>query len=70
MGAVLSLYPAVVIGNAVSHVVAIEDGFAYRDGLAGPLATSGFMALAAALVLAILARKCGTQESQSRVTSR
>lgn len=73
VSAVLSLYPTVVIGNAVSHVVAIEDGFAYHDGLAGPLAISGFMALSAALVLAILAilaRRPRADDSPSKVTSR
>jgi hypothetical protein len=63
--AVFSLYPAAVVSNAVSHVVAIEDAFAYRDGVAGPLAFSGLVALAAALILAILTRRRGPQDSRS-----
>lgn len=63
--AVLSLYPAAVVSNAVSHVVAIEDTFVYRDGLAEPLALSGLVALVAAFFLTILARRRGTQDSQS-----
>lgn len=55
--AVLSLYPAAVVSNAVSHVVAIEDTFTYNDGFAGPLAISGFVALAAALILVVLTRR-------------
>lgn len=52
-----SLYPAAVVSSAVSHVVAIEDTFTYNDGLAGPLAISGFVALAAALILVVLTRR-------------
>ena len=65
VSAALSLYPAAVLSYAVSHVVAIEDTFAYRDSLAGPLVLSGVVALAAALVLAIWARRRGSQASQS-----
>ena len=63
--AVLSLYPAAVVSNAVSHVVAIEDTVVYRDGVAGPLTFSGLVALAAALGLAILTRRREPQDSQS-----
>ncbi|WP_269936539.1 hypothetical protein [Arthrobacter sp. HY1533] len=54
-----------MVSNAVSHVVVIEDTFAYRDGVAGPLALSGVVALAAALILAILTRRREPQDSQS-----
>lgn len=58
--AVLSLYPAAAVSNAVSHVMAIEDTFTYRDGLAGPLVVSGLGALAAALICGISAHRHGT----------
>lgn len=64
---IFSLYPSAVVSNAVSHVVAIEDTFAYRDGVAGPLAFSGLVALAAALILAILTRRREPQNSQSGI---
>lgn len=55
--AVFSLYPAAVVSNAVAHVVAVEDGFEYHDWLARPLLMSGFVALAAALISGMWARK-------------
>ncbi len=61
--AVFSVYPTVVVSYAVSHVVSIDDTFAYRDGLAWPLALSGVVAFAAALILAILTRRREPQNS-------
>ena len=55
--AVFSLYPSAVVSNAVAHVVAVEDGFEYHDWLARPLLVSGFVALAAALISGMWARK-------------
>jgi hypothetical protein len=46
-----------VVSNAVAHAVAVEDGFEYHDWLARPLLMSGFVALAAALISGMLARK-------------
>ncbi len=60
---------AAVVSNAVSHVVAIEDTFVYRDGVAGPLTFSGLVALAAALSFAILTRRREPQDSQSAMVT-
>ncbi len=54
--AVFSLFPAVVVSNAVAHVVAVDDTFVYRDWLAGPLVISGLVAITIAIVGSLWAR--------------
>ena len=54
--AVISLFPAVVVSNAVAHVVAVDDAFVYRDWLAGPLVISGLVAITIAIVGSLWAR--------------
>ena len=54
--AVISLFPAVVVSNAVAHVVAVDDAFIYRDWLAGPLVISGLVAITIAIVGSLWSR--------------
>lgn len=54
--AVISLFPAAVVSNAVAHVVSVDDAFVYRDWLAGPLLISGLVAMTIALVGIFLVR--------------
>lgn len=54
--AVILLFPAAVVSNAVAHGVPVDDVFVYRDWLAGPLVISGLVAMSIALVSSLLSR--------------